>query len=488
MEHESAEQTAPDEASETRRVLRLAADLAAEHLEHGERHRVSPAVAPGEVAAALAPSPPARGEEWDAIFADYRQTIEPNVTHWNHPGFLAYFATTASLPGVAAETLTAALNVNAMLWSTAPAATELEELACDWLRQMLELPAVFRGHLNDTASVSTLVALAAARQRARPEARQLGLAGSAPMTVYCSDQAHSSVDKALITLGLGLDGVRRVPSDDDYRLDPTALAAAIDRDRAAGLEPIAVVATAGTTSSTSIDPIRAVAEVCGERGLWLHVDAAYAGCAAICPEIRRLLDGLEQADSIVLNPHKWLFVPLDCSVLLVRDIDALRAAFRLVPEYLESGRPEATNLMDLGIALGRRFRALKLWMVIRRFGVEGLQAEIRRHVALAQELARWLAAEPGFEVAAPVPLSVVCVRALPLGVERPGEEVDRFNLELVVRVNRRGDVALSHTRLRCGVVARLAIGNLRTERRHVRAAFEQLGAEATVLRAEWGWS
>ncbi|HVS64200.1 MAG TPA: pyridoxal-dependent decarboxylase [Thermoanaerobaculia bacterium] len=486
MEHESsADDAVEEQCSEARRVLRRAADLAADYLEGSERYRVSPAIEPGDVAARLAAEPPPQGEEWDAIFGDYQRLIEPNVTHWNHPGFLAYFATTGSLPGVAAETLSAALNVNAMLWSTAPAATELEERVCDWLRQMLELPPQFVGHVNDTASVSTLLALAAARHRSMPEARQRGLAGAPPMSVYCSDQAHSSVDKAMIALGLGLDALRRIETDDRYRLRPDRLAEAIDRDRAAGLLPIAVVATAGTTSTTSIDPLRAVAEVCRERGLWLHVDAAYAGCAAICPEVRELLDGLEEADSIVLNPHKWLFVPVDCSVLLTRGYDALRAAFRLVPEYLRTDRAEATDLMDLGVALGRRFRALKLWMVIRRFGVEGLRAEIRRHLELARELAGWFAAEPGFELAAPVPLSVVCLRAVPLDGSPPAEELDRFNVELIARVNRRGVVALSHTRLRCGVVVRVAIGNQRTGRRHVQAAFEQLRDEAAALRAEW---
>ena len=486
MEHESsAEEPFEEQGSEARRVLRRAADLAADYLEGSERYRVSPAIEPGEVAARIAAEPPAQGEEWDAIFGDYQRLIEPNVTHWNHPGFLAYFATTGSLPGVAAETLSAALNVNAMLWSTAPAATELEERVCDWLRQMLELPPLFAGHVNDTASVSTLLALAAARHRSMPESRQRGLAGAPPMSVYCSDQAHSSVDKAMVTLGLGLDALRRVESDDRYRLRPDRLTEAIERDRAAGLLPIAVVATAGTTSTTSIDPLRAVAEICHQQGLWLHVDAAYAGCAAICPEVRELLDGLEEADSIVLNPHKWLFVPVDCSVLLTRGYDALRAAFRRVPEYLRTDRAETTDLMDLGIALGRRFRALKLWMVIRRFGVEGLRAEIRRHLELARELAGWLDAEPGFELAAPVPLSVVCMRAVPLNASPPAEELDRFNLELIARVNRRGVIALSHTRLRGGVVVRVAIGNQRTGRRHVRAAFEQLRDEAAALRTEW---
>jgi aromatic-L-amino-acid/L-tryptophan decarboxylase len=478
----------PSAGSETRKVLRRAADLAADYLERGERYPVKPDVAPGEIAARLAGSAPEHGEDWDAIFADYRELIEPYVTHWNQPGFLAYFAISGSLPGVAAETLTAALNVNAMLWRTAPAATELEERVCDWLRQMLELPPVFRGHINDTASISTLLALAAARHRAAPAARAEGLSGLPRMTVYCSDQAHSSVDKAMLTLGLGVDHLRRLPSDDAYRLRPEALAAAIDRDLAAGLVPAAVVATAGTTSTTSIDPLRGVAEVCRARGVWLHVDAAYAGSAAIRPDVRRLLDGLEEADSIVVNPHKWLFVPIDCSVLLTRGLEPLREAFSLVPEYLRSSEDEATNLMDLGVQLGRRFRALKLWMVIRHYGVEGLRELIGRHCALAAELAGWVEAEPGFELCAPVPLSVVCLRAVPEGRALTAEEIDRFNLALLERVNAGGRVFLSHTRLREGIVLRVAIGNLKTEREHVRVAFEQLRDGARALRAERGSS
>ena len=469
---------------ELRRALHRAADLVADYLERVGDYPVLPPVAPGDIRRSLPAAPPAAPEPLERVLDDYRALIEPNVTHWNHPGFLAYFATTGSGPGIVAETLAAGLNVNAMLWRTGPAPTELEELACDWLRQMLDLPEVFRGHINDTASMSSFLALAAARERLPGlEVRQRGLAGRPevpPLVVYASEQAHSSIDKAVIALGLGLDHLRRLPCDAEFRLDPAALAAAIREDRAAGRLPMAVVATAGTTSTTSVDPLRSIAAAAREEGLWLHVDAAYAGSAAICPEYRALLDGLEEADSIVVNPHKWLFVPVDCSVLLVRDPDTLRAAFALVPEYLRTAERQVTNLMDLGLQLGRRFRALKLWMVIRAFGVEGLRQRIREHCRLARGLAGWIAADPDFELAAPVPFSVVCFRAR---WGAPPEEEDRRNERLLEAINASGRFFLSHTRLRDRLVLRVAIGNLRTTAAHVTELWDLVRATRARLAA-----
>jgi aromatic-L-amino-acid/L-tryptophan decarboxylase len=464
-----------------RDALRWAAERAGDYLDGGAAaYPVRPPVAPGEVRAALAASPPAEGEPMEAIFADYQRVVEPHVTHWNHPGFFAYFAITGSAPGVAAETLAAALNVNAMLWRTGPAAVEVEELACDWVRQMVGLPEAFRGHLNDTASTSTLVALAAARHELRglpgAEARRRGLAGLPPLVVYASDQAHSSVDKAAIVLGLGSEQVRRVASDAELRLDPRALAEAVAADRAAGRQPLAVVATAGTTSTTSVDPLLAVAELCRRESLWLHVDAAYAGSAAVCPEYRLLLDGWERADSVVLNPHKWMFVPVDCSLLFVRDVGNLKAAFSLVPDYLASDEGDATNLMDLGFQLGRRFRGLKLWMVIRAFGVEGLRRRIRAHCAWAGRLAERIEAHPDLELAAPVPFSTVCFR-----LRGEGGEADEANRRLLDAVNADGRFLLSHTVLRGRFVLRAAIGNLRTTGEHVDALWRLVAAKAESL-------
>ncbi len=482
--------------SEFRAAMHRVADLLADYLEGVGDRPVLPPVAPGEVAAALPAAPPERPEPLAALLDDYQRLIEPNVTHWNHPGFLAYFAITGSAPGIVGEALAAGLNVNAMLWRTSPAATELEERVCDWLRQMLDLPPHFRGHINDTASTGTLVALAAARHHLPGlDARVRGLAGRPevpPLTVYASDQAHSSVDKAVIVLGLGQEQMRRVASDAAFRMSPAALAAAIAEDRAAGRRPLAVVATAGTTSSTSVDPLPEIADLCAEQGLWLHVDASYAGAAAICPELRALLRGMERADSIVINPHKWLFTPVDCSVLWVRDLDNLRGAFSLVPEYLRTDEAQATNLMDLGFQLGRRFRALKLWMVIRAFGAAGLRDRVREHCAMARELAARIEADPAFELAAPVPFSVVCFRARL--EERPaaaaadggGADQDRLNERLMAAVNAAGPFFLSHTVLDGRVTLRVAIGNLRTTRRHLDGLWQLLRRSAANLTAPAG--
>jgi aromatic-L-amino-acid decarboxylase len=458
--------------AEFRAAMHRVADLVADYLEHVGDYPVLPKARPGETRLALPPRAPRDPEPLQAVLDDYRRLIEPNVTHWNHPGFMAYFGITGSGPGILGETLAAGLNVNAMLWRTSPAATELEEVVTDWLRQMLCLPAEFRGHINDTASMSSFVALAAARHRAPGlEIRERGMAGRAdlpPLVVYASDQAHSSIDKAVIALGLGLANLRKVPVDAAFRMDPVALEAMIAEDRARGGLPLAVVATAGTTSTTSVDPLGAVAEICRREAVWLHVDAAYGGSAAICPELRTMFEGMEQADSIVVNPHKWLFTPVDCSVLFVRDPAELRAAFSLVPEYLRTDEEGVTNLMDYGLQLGRRFRALKLWMVIRAFGVSGLRDRIRFHCALAQEFATWVRAEPGFEVVAPVPFSVVCFR-----VTRGAsvEAQDRLNERVLAGVNAAGPVFLSHTRLGGRLVLRLAVGNLRTTRAHVETAW-----------------
>ncbi|MCC6224380.1 MAG: aminotransferase class V-fold PLP-dependent enzyme [Thermoleophilia bacterium] len=406
-------------------------------------------VEPGEVRARLPVSPPERAEPFAAVLRDLDEVILPGITHWTHPRFFAYFAITGSEPGILAELVAAALNVNAMLWRTSPAATELEELALDWLRQLLGLPGGLHGHIEDTASTSTLAALAAARHR-RP--------GGA---VLCSEHAHSSVDKACRLLGLEL---HKVPADEDFRLRPEALAGLLERVSAA-----AVVATVGTTSTTSVDPVPEIAALCARTGAWLHVDAAYAGSAWVCEEHRWAAAGVERADSLVVNPHKWLFTPVDCSCLFTRHPEALRDAFSLVPEYLRTSEEEVTNLMDYGPALGRRFRALKLWAVIRCHGREGLQALIREHVRLAQLFAAWVRGEPGWELCAPHPFSTVCFRR---------DAPDGDNEALLERVNATGEVYLSHTKLDGRYVLRLAIGNARTTEADVCRAWEVLRAEA----------
>jgi aromatic-L-amino-acid decarboxylase len=452
---------------EFRAAMHRVADLVADYLEGVGDRPVLPAVSPGDVKRVLPSAPPAEAEPVETILDDYLRVIEPNTTHWNHPGFLAYFAITGSGPGILGETLASALNVNAMLWRTGPAQTELEERVCDWLVQMMDLPRGWHGHLNDTASSSSLVALAAARHSLPLDVRVKGLSGAPPLTVYASDQAHSSIDKAAIVLGVGQENLRRVASDEAFRMSVPALEEAIARDRAEGRLPMAVVATVGTTSTTSIDPVAEIADVCAREKIWLHVDAAYAGVAAICPEYRALMTGIERADSLVVNPHKWLFTPVTCSALYVRDLAQLKAAFSLVPEYLKTAESsDVTNLMDLGFQLGRPFRSLKLWMVIRAFGVEGLRARIREHCAMARDLAARIEADPRFELAAPVPFSTVCFRA------RHSQDPDRFNERLLAKINAAGPFFLSHTGLHGRYTLRVAIGNLRTEREHVEALWK----------------
>jgi len=408
--------------------------------------------------------------------------VLPGLTHWNHPSFFAYFATSSSAPGILGELLSAAFNVNGMLWRTSPAATELEMVALDWLRQLLGLPSGLFGVIQDTASASTLVALTAAREAVPGlEVRRRGF-GSARLRMYASEEAHSSIEKAGIVLGIGQEGLRKIPVDGDYRMDVSALARAVAEDRAAGLVPFAVTATVGTTSTTSVDPVPAIAEVCAREGLWLHVDAAYGGAAAVLPERRSVLEGCERADSLVVNPHKWLFVPIDLSALYTRRPDVMRAAFSLVPDYLRT--PEdalAPNLMDYGVSLGRRFRALKLWMVLRAFGREGIVERLREHLRLAALFRAWVEAEEGFEVVAPTPFSVVCFRAFLTGGS--DAEADRLNDEVMQAVNAGGEAFLSSTRLHGRTVLRLAVGNLRTEERHVRRAWELLRAEAARRRS-----
>lgn len=450
-------------------------DRIAQYLARPDAWPVLPSTEPGAVRAALPEHPPAGPEPMEQILADYDELIVPNTTHWNHPGFFGYFAITASAAGILAEALAAALNVNAMLWRTGPAATELEDVTLDWLRQLMGLPEGFDGVINDTASSSTLYALAAAREAlADLRIREQGLPGRPevpPLRVYCSEEAHASVDKAALTLGLGLTGVRRLPTDAELRLDVGALTAAIGEDRAAGVRPLAVVATVGTTSTTAIDPVAPIAEICAREDIWLHVDAAYGGAAAVVPELRWVLDGCERADSLVVNPHKWLFVPIDCSALYVRRPEVLRRAFSLVPEYLsapEGGRVK--SLMDYGVALGRRFRALKLWFVLRWFGAGGIADRLREHVRLARLFAAWVDEAPDVERLAPAPLSVVVFRHRPSGLDP--NELDAHNQALLERLNATGEVFLSHTRVRGRYALRLAVGNLRTTEAHVRRAWE----------------
>jgi aromatic-L-amino-acid/L-tryptophan decarboxylase len=467
------------DAAAFRAAAHRVVDLMADYLETVEERAVFPLIEPGTIRPQFPPSPPEAPEPLDTILADYIRLVEPNATHWQHPGFLAYFATTASGPGILGEMLTATLGQNPMLWRTSPVGTELEEVVVDWLRQALGLPHGFDGLLTDTASTSTLIALAAARQVVGLEVAAAGLAGRPDvpsLRVYASDEGHSSIEKACMTLGLGRAALVRIPTNDRFELVPEALAAAIAADRAAGHRPIAIVATIGTTSSTSVDPVAAIAEIAEREGLWLHVDAAYAGVVALLPDRRAPFAGWERADSVVVNPHKWLFTPLDASLLLTRRLPVVRDAFSLVPEYLRTLDRAAPvhDYNEYTPQLGRRFRALKLWIQLRWFGLDGLRRRIARHLELAATFAAWVDADPDWERLAPVPFSTVCFRWAPAGGDPADPTLDTRNAAIMDTVNRSGEVFLSHTRLAGRFAIRVAVGNLRTEERHVERAWALL--------------
>ena len=477
-------------ADKFRRSLHRIADWVADYREGIEDLRISPNVVPGDIKARLPQAPPDVAVPLTDIFQDFEKLILPGIVHWAHPAFLGYFGSTTTSVGIIGEMLMGALNVSTMTWRTSPAATELETLVLDWLRQLLGLSTDYTGVVYDTASVAVMHALAAARENLGFDARAQGLCGRAEvpaLRIYASDQAHSSVEKAAITLGIGERNVRRVPCEANYRMDVSALRTAIETDLRAGLLPMAVIATVGTTSTTSVDPVQEIAAVCNEHRLWLHVDAAYGGAMALLPEGRHVMNGVEAADSIVVNPHKWLFVPLDFSALYVRRPELLRATYSLVPEYLRADAEQAErNYMDYGIQLGRRFRALKAWMVMRAFGREGLAARIREHIRLARLFATWLDADPQFELLAPVTMAVVCFRVVPQVVEnmRPvDEEIDDLNRCLVEAINRSGEAYLTHTYLSGQIAMRLAVGNILTTERHLAKVFDLIRREAAHLRA-----
>jgi aromatic-L-amino-acid decarboxylase len=459
-----------------RKHLHEVADWIADYRENIAKQRISPTAKPGAIIAALPAAAPEQGESLEQIFTDIDRLIMPGVMHWAHPQFMGYFGATTTAPGILAEMITAALNINAMTWRTSPVATELETVVLDWLRQWLGLPDDFNGVVYDTASISTMHALAAAREEASTSVRTLGLSGRAELPIfriYVSDQAHSSIEKGAIALGLGEHNVRKIASDGEFRMNITALREAIASDLRKEFKPLAVVATVGTTSTASVDPVREIAAICGEYQMWLHIDAAYGGGLALLPECRWVADAFDLADSIVINPHKMLFVPFDFSALYVREIERLRRVFALVPEYLRGDAAGAEiNYMDYGVQLGRRFRALKAWMVWRTFGREGLAARIREHLRLAQLFAAWVKEDPRFELSAPVVMGVVCFRLKCAN----DSESDRRNAQIVETINAAGETYLMQTKLRGRSVMRLGLGNLLTTEEHVRRVWEIIRA------------
>ena len=465
--------------AEFRRFGHELIDWIADYFERIDELPVLAAIEPGDLKAQLPQTPPVSGEPMEQIVSDLDRLIVPALTHWSHPSFFAYFATSTSGPGILGELLTAAFDNKAMLWRTSPASTELEEVTLDWLRQMMGLDPGMIGIIYDTASVSSMHAIAAAREGVEQRVREDGMSGRPDLPllrIYVSEQAHSSIEKGVITLGLGQRALRKIPTDAEFRLDPRALAAAIEEDKRAGHLPFCVVATVGTTSTSSIDPVPEIVPICEEHALWLHVDAAYAGSAAIVPEFRSILAGCERADSLVTNPHKWLFTPFDLSVLYCRHMDLLKRAFSLVPEYLKTPEQEKVRSgSDYGIQLGRRFRALKLWMVIRYFGHEGLAARIREHVRLANLFASWVEGSRDWELLAPHPLALVCFRACPAGIAE--KDLDALNEAIMHSVNASGRALLSHTKLNDKLTLRLSIGNIRTTEAHVRAVWDLLNEQ-----------
>lgn len=435
----------------------------------------------GDILKQLPPEPPENSQTYEQIISDLDEIILPGVTHWNHPKFMAYFNSTSSDPGIFAELVSAAFNTNGMLWKSNPASTELEEVTLDWLKQMLGLSKNFWGIIYDSASSSTMHAIVAARESLEDYSiREKGFGGlqnKPRLRLYASEHAHSSIEKGAIVAGIGLEGVRKIPVDDEFRMLSAELEKAISEDKANGWKPFCVVASVGTTSTTSIDPVSEIAAICKSENIWLHVDAAHAGSAAIVPEMKYLLDGVEGADSLVVNPHKWMFMPIDISVLFTKHKGVLKQAFSIIPDYLKTDEDDVvTNYMDYGIQLGRRFRSLKLWFVIRRYGTEGLIEIIREHLRIGRLLSKWIDESENFELLAPTPLSTICFRAIP-SKDISESELNTFNKNLMDNINSSGKVFLSHTVLNGKFTIRIVISGVRTEEKHVREVFEVINHE-----------
>ena len=439
-------------------------DWIADYLETIEEKPVLAQIKPGDVKSKLHSSPPLSGESISSIMKDVDDIIVPGITHWNHPNFMSYFNSTASGPSILADFLSSAFNTNGMIWKTNPASTELEETVLDWFRIMLQLPKRFWGITYDLASVSSMHAIAAARENAKAIYPEFDIK---KLRLYCSEQAHSSIDKSVITLGLEKKAIVKIKVDDQFRLIPSELESAIRKDLKDGFQPFCAVATVGSTSTTSIDPLTDIVNISKKYKLWIHVDAAHAGSAAIVPEIRPILSGVEDANSVVINPHKWLFVSIEFSVLYCTDPEILKKAFSIIPEYLKTDEDKSvTNYMDYGIQLGRKFRALKFWFLIRYFGVEGLQKIIREHIRLGEMFADFIDRHPNFERLAPTPLSTICFRAVPNG-NMTEEELNTFNKTLMDEINNSGKLFLSHTKLNGKFTIRVSISGIRTTEKNV---------------------
>ncbi len=456
-----------------RRYAHEFADWMADYLEQVEGLPVKSQAKPGDIYRQIPEKAPMAGESMDEIFNDFKKIILPGMTHWQSPNFFAYFPANSSYPSLLAEMLTATLGAQCMKWETSPAATELEEAVMNWLKNMTGLPGNFQGVIQDTASTATLTAILTAREKQSGfEVNKKGMKDFSNFRVYCSTETHSSIEKAVKIAGIGSRNLVKVGVDDRFRLDPALLQLAIETDLKDGYKPICVVATLGTTGVTSVDPLQEIAVICSRYGLWLHVDAAFAGSALILPEYRWMIKGVEQADSFVFNPHKWLFTNFDCSAYFVRDKNALLRTLQVIPEYLRThDLGKVNDYCDWGVPLGRRFRALKLWFVLRSFGTEGLQEKLRYHILMAKELAEQIGKEDEFELMAPVTLNLVCFRYKPKGI-KDEDELSRINEKLLQKINGTGRIYLSHTRLNGKYVIRMLIGQTNVANKHVEDAWK----------------
>ena len=477
-----AEQLGDMSPAEFKKLGYQTIDWIADYLDKIEKYPVMPDVIFGDVKKNLQKIPPKTGDNPGKFLKDIDELLMKGITHWNHPDFMAYFNSTSSGPGILAELLSAGFNINGMAWHTCPSATELEETMIEWYKKIFALPENFWGIVYDTASTSSFHAIAAAREQLTDlKIREKGMAGRNDiprLRVYSSTEAHFSIDKAVVSLGFGLEGIRKIPVDNEFRMIPEKLKEAIEEDKKNGWLPCCVVATVGTTSTTAVDPVDEIGSICneenlptGQAGIWLHVDAAYAGTAAVLPEMRWIFKGIEKADSLVTNPHKWMFTPIDFSLLFTKKPEVLKRAFNLSSEYLDTSKDVVTNFMDYGIQLGRRFRSLKPWFILRYFGVEGIQNRIREHIRLAKMFAGWIKESKNFELIAPANLGVVCFRALPEGI-REESKINSFNENLMKKINATGKLFLSHTKLNGKYVIRICISGLRTQEEHVKKAWE----------------
>lgn len=448
-------------------------DWMADYYESIESYPVKPQVRPREIYDQIPEEAPQKSESIPDIFKDFEEVIMPGMTHWQHPHFHAYFNGNTSFPSILAEMLTSTLGAQCMIWDTSPAAAELEEKMMNWLKKMLGLPELFHGVIQDTASTATLVALLSAREKyTNYKINEEGFSGNENFRIYCSEEAHSSIDKGVKIAGFGLENLVHIPTDENLALNPEALEAALKKDIAAGKKPIFVVAAIGTTGTTAIDPLEAIALICQKYKVWLHVDAAYFGSALVLPENRWMIKGIELADSFVFNPHKWMFTNFDCSAYYVKDKEALLKTFEILPEYLKTkSRGQVNDYRDWGIQLGRRFRALKLWFVIRNFGVDGIKEKIKLHIDLTQEFAQRLETHPEFEILAPVYLNLVCFRFKPTNITAE-KEINEINQKLLQLANETGKVFLTHTKIKGKYTLRMLFGQTYVEKRHMENVWE----------------